>query len=196
MWGKELRVDTMPENTAQKAALRRELLANRQAIPPEVRQASDAAIGRHVLVWWNAHPMKVMGVYWPIRGEPDLLDCYAALSSRGVRLALPIVVDRNAPLRFIEWKPGDAMTKDMYGVAIPAAGDEMQPEALLIPCVGFNEERFRLGYGGGFYDRTLEHAARPVTVGIGYECTRARFDADAHDVALDYLITETEKGTP
>jgi len=186
----------MPENTAQKAALRRELLANRQAIPPEVRRDFDALIGAHVLAWHDRHPAGVIGVYWPIRGEPDLRECYAALAARGVRLALPIVVDKDAPLRFIEWKPGDAMTKDAYGVSVPVSGNPLQPDALLIPCVGFNEGRYRLGYGGGFYDRTLERTPRPVTVGIGYECARTRFDADAHDVPLDYLITEKEKGTP
>ncbi|OWW18813.1 5-formyltetrahydrofolate cyclo-ligase [Noviherbaspirillum denitrificans] len=182
----------MQEKTAQKAALRRELLANRQAIPTEVRRRADALIGTHVLAWHKMHPVGSMGVYWPIRGEPDLLECYAALSALGVRLALPIVVDKHSPLRFLTWKPGDAMTKDSLGVAIPVAGDEVQPEALLVPCVGFNDARFRLGYGGGFYDRTLERAPRPLTVGIAYECARSRFDADAHDVALDYLVTEKE----
>ncbi|HYD62961.1 MAG TPA: 5-formyltetrahydrofolate cyclo-ligase [Noviherbaspirillum sp.] len=187
----EFRLDTMPENTAQKALLRRELLANRQAIPPEVRLAKNAAIARHVLAWCDAHPVSVLGAYWPIRSEPDLRNCYADLSARRVRLALPVVVDKNAPLRFIEWKPGDAMTKDSFGVAIPASGIEVRPEALLIPCVGFNEQRFRLGYGGGFYDRTLACTGRPATVGIAYDCSRARFEADAHDVALDFVITET-----
>lgn len=191
MQDQEFRPDTMPENTAQKAALRRELLANRQAIPPEVRSVKDAAIGQHVLSWCDAHPVSVLGAYWPIRGEPDLRDCYATLSAHGVRLALPVVVAKDAPLRFIEWKPGDAMTKDAFGVAIPVSGAEVQPEALLIPCVGFNERRFRLGYGGGFYDRTLACAGRPRTVGISYDCARIRFDADAHDVALDFVITET-----
>lgn len=88
------------------------------------------------------------------------------------------------------------MVKDSVGVAIPASGEEVQPDALLIPCVGFNEQRYRLGYGGGFYDRTLAQAGRPVTVGIAYESARTRFDADAHDVPLDYLITEKESGTP
>ena len=189
--GEALRVHTMPENTTQKTTLRRKLLANRQAIPPEVRIEKDMAIGQHVLAWRNAHPVGILGVYWPIRGEPDLRACYGDLAALGVRLALPVVVGKDAPLRFIEWKPGDAMTKDAFGVAIPLSGEELRPEALLIPCVGFNEQRFRLGYGGGFYDRTLACTGKPVTVGIGYECAQIRFEADAHDVPLDFLITET-----
>ena len=186
----------MPDNSTQKATLRRELLANRQAISPEVRNAMDTAIAQHVIDWQNAHPVGVLGVYWPIRGEPDLRDCYTELLNQGARLALPVVVARDAPLRFLSWESGAAMIKDTFGVAIPASGEEVQPDALLIPCVGFNEQRFRLGYGGGFYDRTLAQTGRPMTVGIAYECARARFEADAHDVPLDFVITEREKGTP
>ncbi|RZI43454.1 5-formyltetrahydrofolate cyclo-ligase [Herbaspirillum sp. HC18] len=180
----------MQETTAHKAALRRELLAKRQAIPLEVRARLDAAIGERVVAWWERQRIETLGVYWPIRGEPDLSPAYEALSARGAHLALPVVADEDAPLRFIEWKPGDAMTRDRFGVAIPVTGAEVRPQALLIPCVGFNDQRYRLGYGGGFYDRTLAVAARPLAVGIGYECARAVFPSDVHDVALDAIITE------
>jgi 5-formyltetrahydrofolate cyclo-ligase len=190
MYVHEFRLEIMPESTSNKAALRRALLADRQAISAEVRGTWDAVIGARVVAWWEAHGVETLGVFWPIRGEPDLRAAYAALSARGVRLALPVVVDRNAALGFVEWKPGDAMKKDESGVPVPAAGAEVQPQALLIPCVGFNEERFRLGYGGGFYDRTLATMPRPLAIGIGYECARANFDAHPHDIALDAIITE------
>lgn len=150
----------------------------------------DAAIGERVMAWWSTHRAGTLGVYWPIRGEPDLRETYANLAAQGARLALPIVLDEDLPLRFIEWKPGDAMTRDVYGVAIPLTGAEVQPDALLIPCVGFNAQRFRLGYGGGFYDRTLAGSERPVAIGIGYECGRADFEPGVHDIALDTVITE------
>ncbi len=181
----------MSETTASKSPLRRTLLADRQAISPEVRSALDAAIGERLVAWWEIHRVESVGVYWPIRGEPNLLVAYAELVTRGVRLALPVVVNKNAPLRFIAWTPGDPMSKDSFGVAIPTAEDEVRPDALLIPCVGFNENRFRLGYGGGFYDRTLAIEPRPLTVGIGYAMAKVHFEADAHDVALDTVITET-----
>jgi len=180
----------MLDTTAQKAALRRTLLANRQAIPAEVRATMDAAIGKRVMAWWEEQQPAVLGVFWPIRAEPDLRATYDFLSSRGARLALPVVVGPDAPLLFIEWKPGDALTKDSFGVAIPAAGAEVQPTALLVPCVGFNPQHYRLGYGGGFYDRTLAIAQRPYALGIAYECGRATFPSDVHDVALDGIITE------
>ncbi len=180
----------MPETTSDKSALRRQLLANRQAIAAEVRREWDAAIGARLLALWETHRMPTLGVYWPIRGEPDLRPVYADLCERGVRLALPVVVENDAPLVFIAWRPGDAMSRDGFGVAVPADGIEVRPEALLIPCVGFNAQRFRLGYGGGFYDRTLATTPRPVAIGISYACAVTAFDADPHDIALDAVITE------
>jgi 5-formyltetrahydrofolate cyclo-ligase len=181
----------MPETISNKIALRCKLLADRQVIAVEVRNEWNAALCARLIAWSEMHPVQTLGVYWPIRGEPDLRSSYVELAARGMRLALPVIADRNAPLRFIEWKPGDALTKDMLGVAVPEAGTEVKPDALLIPCVGFNEQRFRLGYGGGFYDRTLAVQPRPIAIGISYACARAAFDADAHDIALDAVITET-----
>lgn len=180
----------MPETISNKTVLRQALLAERQAIAPEVRRQWDKEIALRLLAWWNAHQLRTLGVYWPIRSEPDLRPAYDDLAAQGAQLALPIVVDKDAPLKFITWVPGDPMTKDSFGVAIPAAGKEILPDALLIPCVGFNALCYRLGYGGGFYDRTLARLPRPRTLGIGYSCGFAAFDADSHDVALDVVITE------
>lgn len=180
----------MPETISNKTALRRALLAERQAIAPEVRSQWDREIASRLLAWWNAHRLRTLGVYWPIRSEPDLRPAYADLVAQGAQLALPVVVDKDAPLKFIAWKPGDPMEKDPFGVAIPVAGKEILPDALLIPCVGFNALYYRLGYGGGFYDRTLALSPRPRTLGVGYSCGFAAFEADSHDVALDVVITE------
>ncbi|WP_442783658.1 5-formyltetrahydrofolate cyclo-ligase [Collimonas fungivorans] len=177
-----------------KAQLRRALLATRQAIDPAHRRDWDAELGKRVIAWasgWGlAYPDGTLGVYWPIRGEPDLQPAYAELTARGMRLALPVVIDVDSPLRFVGWSPGEAMVKDGFGVAIPASYVTVIPQALLIPCVGFNRNKIRLGYGGGFYDRTLAPLARPQTVGIAYSCALAEFDGAAHDIALDTVITE------
>jgi 5,10-methenyltetrahydrofolate synthetase len=180
----------MSEASANKAALRRTLLANRQAIPAEVRRHWDKQIAARLLAWWQACPVPTVGVYWPIRGEPDLRPAYAELALRQVRLALPVVTGKAMPLRFIEWKPGDATATDAFGVAVPVSGAEITPAALLIPCVGFNNRNYRLGYGGGFYDRTLAMSLRPRTVGVSYACGLAAFDTDEHDIALDTVLTE------
>jgi 5-formyltetrahydrofolate cyclo-ligase len=181
----------MPDTTTDKSALRLTLLAHRQAIPPEVRALWNAAIGERVFAWWNANPAQTIGVYWPIRSEPDLRDAYAVLAAQGAQLALPIVTNGNAPLSFVRWRPGDPMVKDSYGVMVPQdVSDVVTPDALLVPCVGFNAANLRLGYGGGFYDRTLAASPRPLAVGIAYACCRADFTGDPHDIALDDVITE------
>jgi 5,10-methenyltetrahydrofolate synthetase len=171
--------------------LRRSLGARRAAIDPARKAEWDAAIGARLVAWWRAQPVPALGVYWPLRGEADLSKAYAELARCGVRLVLPVVLARDAPLGFADWQPGEAMVKDEMGVAVPGELRMVaRPPALLVPCLGFNAERFRLGYGGGFYDRTLEHAPRPYTLGIAYACLEAQFDSAPHDVALDRIITE------
>lgn len=193
----------VPEGADDKAALRHALLAARRAIDPAQKAAWDSAIGAQLLHWWRAREAegaRVLGVYWPLRGEPDLMPAYAQLAARGVRLVLPVVLARAAPLGFAWWTPGQAMDKDAMGVAIPAvaagaaaAGPGMapMPDALLVPCLGFNRAGYRLGYGGGYYDRTLAVQPRPATAGVAYACQGASFDAADHDVALDVILTET-----
>jgi 5-formyltetrahydrofolate cyclo-ligase len=174
-----------------KAALRRSLTVARAGVDPGQKRAWDAAIGAHLLAWWRAQPVPALAVYWPLRGEADLSTAYAELARNGVRLALPVVVARDAALGFAEWLPGEAMHKDEMGIAVPEHLRMVaRPPALLLPCLGFNAEGYRLGYGGGFYDRTLEALPRPFTVGIAYSCQAAEFPSAPHDVALDRIITE------
>ncbi|HJV87258.1 MAG TPA: 5-formyltetrahydrofolate cyclo-ligase [Noviherbaspirillum sp.] len=180
----------MPDNTVQKADLRRELLACRQAIDAEVRRSRDQVIAGRVIAWWKQDRPSCLGIYMPLRAEPDLRDAYAELNALGAKFALPIVTAKNAPLTFIAWAPGDTLTKDDFGVPVPVSGEVVRPEALLIPCVGFDANRYRLGYGGGFYDRTLAEDPRPLAVGIAYACQRTRFEADPYDVPMDRMITD------
>jgi 5-formyltetrahydrofolate cyclo-ligase len=181
----------MPDTTHFKTALRRQLLADRHAIAAEVRRAWDSAIGERVLAWWRANPAPTLGVYWPIRGEPDLRQTYDELARIGAQLALPMVEGRDAPLRFAAWQPGDVLVKDAHGVPVPQrAGAAVHPDALLVPCVGFSDEFVRLGYGGGYYDRTLAVSPRPLAVGIAYAASRTTFAGEPHDIPLDEVITE------
>ncbi|MES2320477.1 MAG: 5-formyltetrahydrofolate cyclo-ligase [Pseudomonadota bacterium] len=174
-----------------KAALRKTLKLALAQLPPERKSAWDALIVARVLAWWQQARPAALAVYWPLPGEPDLSAAYAELAAGGVRLALPVVVERHAALGFAEWTPGQAMLADRMGIAVPAVLRMVErPPALLIPCLGFNAERYRLGYGGGFYDRTLEAQPRALAVGVAYACQQAQFASAAHDIALDVLITE------
>ena len=174
-----------------KALLRDTLKARRRALDPADKAAWDARIGARVLAWWQANPHASLAVYWPLAGEPDLGAAYAEMAAAGVRLALPVVVARHAALEFAEWRPGEPTVADRMGVAVPAELRMVaRPPALLVPCLGFNALGYRVGYGGGFYDRTLAPEPRPSTVGIAYACQLVEFVGDAHDVPLDRVITE------
>jgi 5-formyltetrahydrofolate cyclo-ligase len=174
-----------------KAALRKVLLCTRAGLDSGMRARWDSAIGTHILRWRAASGLGRLGVYWPLPGEPDLRAAYAELAVQGVRLALPVVLEKDAPLAFAAWLPGEAMVKDAMGVSVPKQLRIMAcPPALLVPCLGFNDTRLRLGYGGGFYDRTLAVPPRPATLGVAYACLAAQFAGGAHDIALDSIVTE------
>ena len=175
----------------EKTALRQALLAARRALPGATRGAWDTAIAQRLLDWCANANIAELAVYWPLHGEPDLHAAYARLAARGVTLSLPVVLEKQAPLAFASWTPGETMVKDGMGVAVPATLRLIPaPATLLVPCLGFNLERYRLGYGGGYYDRTLEHAPRPLTLGIAYGCLQASFASGPYDIALDHIVTE------
>lgn len=176
---------------AAKAALRRHLKAERAGLDGPGKRERDARIGEQIIAWWRRTRPPLLAVYWPLSGEPDLGETYAQLAREGAMLALPVVVRRHAALAFAAWTPGEAMVLDPMGVAVPAELRTVaRPPALLVPCLGFNAGRYRLGYGGGFYDRTLADAPRPLTLGIAYASQQAEFEADSHDVPLDIVLTE------
>ncbi|HEX2603720.1 MAG TPA: 5-formyltetrahydrofolate cyclo-ligase [Oxalicibacterium sp.] len=173
-----------------KTDIRRELLEARNALTADRRASFDSTIAAKILDWWRESSIVRLGVYWPMRGEPDLHPLYAELAVRGVELSLPLAT-ANEPLRFAPWRPGEIIVRDRYGAGVPAVTrDIVQPEALLIPCVGFDTARFRLGYGGGFYDRTLAQMPRPYTIGVAYALCKTRFAVDEYDVPLDRIITD------
>ena len=194
--------DTTPSDTAQtaattaspasdKSALRARLLAARKAMTPAAKAAAEAAICARLLAWLQTQQVSSIGVYHPIRQEPDLHPVYNALSAQGVHLSLPIIRGKDLPLEFVRWTPGETLVKDAMGTSEPAHREFVQPQALLIPCLGFNAARLRLGYGGGFYDRTLAQMPRPLAIGIAYADALVDFEGQAHDIALDLIIADS-----
>jgi 5-formyltetrahydrofolate cyclo-ligase len=181
--------ESMPTH---KATLRKSLLVARLALPAEQRKRCDTAICERLLAWLSLQSHMAIGVYWPIQGEPDLRPIYAALVKGGATLALPLVSQRNAALTFSVWRPGDALMKDACGVPVPAVQSaQVSPDLVLVPCVGFNRDLFRIGYGAGYYDHTLAESPHLRSLGIAYDAALTRFDPDAHDVPLDVVLTET-----
>jgi 5,10-methenyltetrahydrofolate synthetase len=179
-----------------KASLRQRLLQERRLISEAERTQKDLRIAEALLDWCRRHPPSSLGVYWPIRGEPDLRPLFSQLQDLGIALALPVVAGKDMPLKYYGWTPGDGMDTDAYGIAIPQSREvALQPQVLLVPCVGFNTGNYRLGYGGGFYDRTLALTPRPKALGIAYRCGLADFPAEAHDQPLDLVLTEDGEHT-
>lgn len=183
--------------TLDKPQLRRTLKERRRAIDHATKREWDDRIGARmlarVLPWSQANPGASLGVYWPLAGEPDLRPAYAELAEAGVRLALPVVLARDTALGWAAWVPGEATVADSLGVAVPAQLRMVdRPQALLVPCLGFDARGYRLGYGGGFYDRTLAPEPRPMTLGIAYACQLATFGLGDYDIPLDRIITELD----
>lgn len=182
---------------ADKTAQRKALLAIRSAITAGQRKEWDAALCARLLDWLERYPIDSVGVYLPIRGEPDLGAAYLSLQEKGVQLALPVVHERDAPLRFVKWQLGQELSRDACGVPVPAGEQEtLAPVLLLLPCVGFSPAGFRLGYGAGYYDRTLALPSRPRTLGIAYANALAVFEPGQHDIPLDAILTELGQATP
>ncbi len=174
-----------------RASVRKTLLDKRGLIAPSQRQRWDAEIASQLIDWCQQHCPASLALFWPFRSEPDLRESYPLLQQMGIQLALPVVVAKKQALLFVPWSPGDAMSTDEYGILIPADHTRaLRPEVLVVPCVGFNAKNFRLGYGGGFYDRTLAALPRPQTIGVAYRQGQVEFAEGTHDIALDRIITE------
>ena len=186
-----LHTDATDPATLAKQALRLALKQARSNVDPATRVQWDAAIGAQLLAWWRLRQFPDVGVYWPFAGEPDLRAAYAELAEAGVRLALPVVLVRDQALAFADWTPGEAMARDLLGMTVPARLRMVaRPAALVIPCLGFSDDGYRVGYGGGYYDRTLAEMMRPATVGVAYSGQRAVFTPAPFDIALDVIFTE------
>lgn len=179
---------------ADRRQLRRQLLALRANLPR--RDQADALIGAALGTLLERLGVQRLGFYWPIQQEFDARATVASwlAAMPGRVAALPVVSRPGAPLDFHFWTPDTAMRAGHYGIPVPDDTEAVVPDALLIPCVGFSADKFRLGYGGGFYDRTLaamaaQHAT-PVAIGIGFAACEIPLVAQAHDLPMDWLVTE------
>jgi 5-formyltetrahydrofolate cyclo-ligase len=139
---------------------------------------------------------QLLGFYWPFKGEFDARPLVRRLHARGGRFALPVVIEKAAPLTFRAWAPGDRLVPGVWQIPVPAEDRRIAPEALLVPLVGYDRAGYRLGYGGGYYDRTLSAMAaaagrRPLTIAVGYALSAiATIHPQAHDIPMDVIVTE------
>jgi 5-formyltetrahydrofolate cyclo-ligase len=184
------------DNTARRRALRQEMVARRAALSDGEHAALSARIVAHALAAL-ARPT-VAAFCWPIRNEPDVRALLARWADDGVRAALPVVVAEGAPLRFREWAPSTPLAADRYGIPTPTSGAWLTPDLILLPLNGFDGAGYRLGYGGGYFDRTLAALVpRPLAVGVGFGINRIdSIRPEPHDQRLDWIVTEDGAFTP
>jgi 5,10-methenyltetrahydrofolate synthetase len=132
----------------------------------------------------------VVSGYWPMKGEPDLRDWLTGLRKRGARVALPRVVEKGRPLRFLIWEEGARLERGVWNIPHPAEAEEAIPDAALAPLVGFDQGRFRLGYGGGYFDRTLASLSpAPRAIGVGYrELEIETIFPLGHDIPMSEVV--------
>jgi len=175
----------------ERRALRRRLLALRAGLPD--RANADARIGAALAPLLERLGARRVGFYWPIQGEFDARAVIAQWldGMPGRQAALPVVSRPGTPLDFHAWTPETTMRAGHYDIPVPDGTEAVLPDALLIPCVGFSRDKFRLGYGGGFYDRTLAALAEtPVSIGIGFAACEIPLQAQPHDLPMDWIVTE------
>ena len=173
-------------------AERERLINARLAVSADARTAMSARIADGLDMLIGDIAGRMVSLYWPFRGEPDLRGWMAAINERGGRTALPVVIEKGQPLVFRAYKPGDRLEKGVWNIPIPAEGDPVLPDIVIAPIVGIDPAHYRLGYGGGFFDRTLAAMPfKPLVIGVGYELQRiATIYPQPHDIAMDRIVTE------
>jgi 5-formyltetrahydrofolate cyclo-ligase len=171
---------------------RKRLIAQRLEISSDERSDCARHIGAHLDILLPDLAGISVSLYWPFRGEPDLRGWAAAIRARGAICALPVVVKKNAPLIFRLWRAGEPLALGVWNIPIPANGKELVPDVVIAPVVGFDQQGYRLGYGGAFYDRTLAALTKkPRAVGVGYsQAAIATIYPLRHDIAMDVIVTE------
>ncbi len=180
------------DNTAWRRALRQAMVARRRQLTVAAHADLSARIVAHLLQALTLPAGTAVGFCWPVKHEPDVRDALAAWRQAGCHAALPVVVAENMPLAFRHWHPDAELVPDRYGIPTPTQGEWMTPEVLLLPLNAFDAAGYRLGYGGGYFDRTLAAAApRPLAVGVGFEMNRVdSIRPEAHDQRLDWIVSE------
>jgi 5-formyltetrahydrofolate cyclo-ligase len=186
------RMAEVSERDGWRRGERRRLIALRLALAPAERQRCAAAIEQNLAELLAKLSGATIGFYWPIKGEFDPLPLAERFGREGRIIALPAAIAPAAALEYRAWRPGDAMEPGRHSIPEPRERRLVQPDILVVPLVGFDEERHRLGYGGGYFDRTLAALSpRPITVGVGYEAALLpTIYPQPHDVALDVVVTE------
>lgn len=177
---------------AWRRATRAALIERRMATPPKTRRQWGAAIEPRLEALVRASAARTIGIYWPFKAEFDPRPLATRLLGDGFRIALPVVIEKKRPMIFRLWTPETPMTSGIWDIPVPADSETVVPELLMAPVVGFDAARYRLGYGGGYFDRTLGSLSpRPVAIGVGFELGRLEtIFPQPFDVPMNHIVTE------
>ncbi len=172
--------------------VRNDLLQRRAALPVDALRALSERACARLLRAVDLDAYHVLGFCWPIRGEFDVRGIAGQHLASGGQVALPVIVQKSAPVEFWSWHPGMPMQKGIWDIPTPKERQVLTPDAVLVPLVGFDECGFRLGYGGGYFDRTLAAAAQPpFAIGLGCEDSLLQtIYPQAHDIAMNLIVTD------
>lgn len=173
-------------------ALRERACAERLALPDERRATLTEQLEAHLDCLLARLAPHTLAFCWPYRAEPDLRAwmCRWLVGGHSRVAALPVVLAKATPMVFRRWTPGMEMVFDRHGIPHPPDGEAIVPDAMLVPCNAFDAAGYRLGYGGGYFDRTLA-LIDPVAVGVGFELGRAQtVYPQRHDRPMQWIVTE------
>ena len=173
-------------------AERAAVIARREAAPEPERTAWNSRITQHLTDTFAMPQGAVVGYCWPYKGEFDARYAIRHWRQGGATAALPEVVAKKTPLVFRKWWPGAPMTPGVYDIPVPSGTDIVSPDVAIVPMNAFDERGYRLGYGGGYFDRTLAAlGGRIVAIGVSYEMLRVlTIHPQPHDIAMDFVVTE------
>ena len=189
--------DNSPDSFAVRAAIRKQYLAARIALAqtPAHHANRSALIQYHLMSWFSQQAPSSFSFCAAVRGEFDCQPLAVHLISLGWRASMAVATAPAKALVFREWSPAAAMSVDHYGIPVPQTTEVDAPEVLLIPLVAYDDEGYRLGYGGGFFDRTLAGLAdaqpKPIAIGVGFALSRVdSVLPQAHDQRMNLIVTE------
>lgn len=167
------------------------LYAARKAMTAEERHEAARKIASGLDDHCACRKPVLVGLYWPIKHEPNLL-CWARARTQTLRFCLPVVVARGQPLEYWLWTPGDPMRSGVWDIQIPARRDVATPGLMIAPLLCFDRDRYRLGNGGGYFDRTLgARVDRAFVIGVGYASGELEtIHPQPHDIPMDLILTE------
>ncbi len=171
---------------------RQRLLVLRTGAPPAERRLWGQAIEARLRSLLTERPSITLGVYWPFQAEFDPRPVIDWLIAEGSAVALPAVVDKQGPLEYRAWRPGEPLVDGVWNIPTPQNREIVIPQAVLAPLVGFDRDCYRLGYGGGYFDRTLAALSpRPLAIGVGFELSQIEtIYPQPFDIPMDVVVTE------